>query len=130
MRMVVRRALVVWLAIIAAETLHGVVRQLFLTPVVGDVAARQIGVAVGSLIVLAMALASARWLGAKTWRQQLAVGAAWVALTIAFEVALGAALGVTRERMLADYDLTAGGFMAFGLAFMLLAPVLAGRLRY
>ena len=30
------RALVVWLLIIAAETVHGILRNLFLVPVVGD----------------------------------------------------------------------------------------------
>jgi hypothetical protein len=53
----------------------------------------------------------------------------WVALTIAFEYSLGAVLGLTRERMLADYNFAEGGFMAFGLLFMLLAPALAARIR-
>ena len=127
--MIWRRALLVWLVIIAAETVHGILRQLLLTPVVGDVAARQIGVVIGSLIVLAVAVVFARWLCAKTLREQLAVGIAWVALTVAFEIALGAVLGFTPERMLADYDLSAGGLMALGLLFMLAAPALAGRLR-
>ena len=46
-----RRALVVWLVIIVAETVHGTLRQLFVTPLVGDSSARQIGIVVGSLIV-------------------------------------------------------------------------------
>lgn len=127
--MVVRRALVVWLVIILAETLHGVLRQLFLTPVVGDLPARQIGVAIGSAIIFVVALTFSRWLGARTLRAQLAVGLAWVALTVAFELALGSMLGLTRERMLADYDPAAGGFMGLGLLFMLLAPALAARVR-
>jgi hypothetical protein len=31
--------------------------------------------------------------------------------------------------MLADYDVARGGFMLFGLAFMLIAPALAARAR-
>jgi len=127
--MIWRRALTVWLVIIAAETAHGVLRQLFLTPLVGDLRARQIGVAVGSLIILAIALALGRWLDARSLRDQLGVGLAWVALTVVFEVALGASLGLPLERALADYDISAGGFMAFGLLFMLLAPALAARIR-
>jgi hypothetical protein len=53
----------------------------------------------------------------------------WVVLTVAFEFALGTLLGLTRDRMLADYDLSAGGFMLFGLLFMLLSPMFAARLR-
>ena len=50
-------------------------------------------------------------------------------LTVAFEAALGTLLGLSAQRLLADYDVTAGGFMAFGLAVMLLSPWIAARLR-
>jgi len=123
------RAFVAWVLIIAAETVHGVLRQLLLAPVVGDLRARQIGVVVGSAIIFTIAWALARWLRARTVRAQLAIGALWVVLTACFEYALGRALGLTNERMLADYDVARGGFMLFGLAFMLVAPVLAARVR-
>ena len=84
---------------------------------------------VGSFIIFIIAFVSVRWLNARTLREQLGVGALWVVLTVVFELALGTLLGLTRERMLADYDLTAGGFMAFGLLFLLLSPVLAVRAR-
>ena len=123
------RALLTWLVIIAAEAMHGVLRQLYVLPLVGDLRARQIGVVVGSAIIFAIAVAFIRWIGARTLGAQLAVGFAWVLLTIAFELALGTLLGLTCERMLADYDLANGGLMGFGLLFMLVAPVLAAKLR-
>jgi hypothetical protein len=123
--MIWQRALLVWFVIILAETVHGVLRQMFLVPLVGDLPARQIGVLLGSLIIFAITWLFSRWLGARTIRQQLGAGFAWVALTIAFEFALGATLGLSLQRMLQDYDPTQGGFMVFGLLFMLLAPALA-----
>ena len=39
------------------------------------------------------------------------MGFTWVVLTVAFEVGLGTLLGLTSERILADYDLAQGGFM-------------------
>ncbi len=42
---------------------------------------------------------------------------------------LDAALGLTRERMLADYDLSQGGLMLFGMLFLLLVPMLAAKAR-
>jgi hypothetical protein len=128
-KMLQRRALVVWFVIILAETVHGVLRQLFLVPIVGDLRARQIGVLVGSLIILAVALLFSRWLGARTLRAQLLVGSAWVALTLAFELALGAALGLSLQRLLEDYDFSRGGLMVLGMLVMLLAPAVAARLR-
>lgn len=102
------RALAAWLLIVTAETVHGTLLQLFLAPAIGDLRARQVGVLVGSLIIF---------------------GAAWLVLIVAFEFALGTALGYSRTRMLEDYDLTAGGYMGFGLLFLLLAPSLAARVR-
>ena len=80
-----RRALVVWLVIIVAETVHGTLRQLFVTPLVGDLPARQIGIVVGALIVFGVAVVFSRWLGARRIREQLAVGLMWVVLTVVFE---------------------------------------------
>jgi hypothetical protein len=125
----VHRALVVWVLIIAAESVHGVLRGLFLVPVVGDLPARQIGVLVGSAIILAIAWLVSRWLGARSLREQLAVGALWVALTVCFEFALGRVLGFATDRIVEDYDPSRGGFMLLGLAVMLIAPALAARLR-
>ncbi|HJR69882.1 MAG TPA: hypothetical protein VKA43_07565 [Gammaproteobacteria bacterium] len=121
------RALAAWVLIIAAETVHGILRQWLLVPVVGDLRARQIGVLIGSAIIFAIAWALARWIDARSLRAQLAVGAVWVVLTLCFEYTLGRLLGLPTERILADYDVARGGFMLFGLVFMLIAPALAAR---
>lgn len=123
------RALAAWAAIIVLESLHGTLRQLFIAPRIGDLPARQLGVVVGSVLIFVVAVAFSRTIGATTTRQQLAVGVVWVVLTVAFEVALGVALGLSRERIFSDYDVTRGGYMGFGLAFELLAPLIAARVR-
>ncbi len=125
----VRRALAVWGFIVLAETLHGILRQLFITPVMGDLPARQLGVATGSLIILAISCACIRWLEARTLSAQLQTGALWVVLIVLFEITLGTLLGYTPARLLADYDPWQGGYMLAGLAFMLLSPAIAARLR-
>lgn len=123
------RALAAWLLIVVAESIHGTLRQLFVAPVIGDLPARQIGVPIGCAIIFAIAWLCIRWIGARTLAQQLKVGFVWVVLIAAFEFGLGTGLGYTRERMLADYNLAAGGFMGFGLLFLLFAPALAARAR-
>ena len=123
------RALAVWVLIVLAETAHGVLRQVFVVPLTGDLPARQVGVLVGSAILFAIAWACARWIGARSTAALLGIGLLWVVLIVGFEIALGMALGYSRARMLSDYDLTEGGFMGFGLLFMLFAPLLAARVR-
>ena len=123
------KAIAVWILIVIAESIHGTIRQLFIAPMIGDMLSRQVGVFVGSAIILLISWLSARWLGAKTLKNQLQVGALWVVLIVVFEVGLGTAFGYTRERILSDYNLAQGGLMGLGLLFMLLAPALGAKLR-
>ena len=123
------RVLCVWLGIVVAESVHGVLRQIFLVPRIGDLAARQWGVLTGSLIILVVAVASDRWIGAHSTGDRLRVGALWTVLILCFEVGLGRALGSSWDRILSDYDLTRGGYMLLGLLVLLLSPVLAGAIK-
>jgi hypothetical protein len=115
--------------IIFVETLHGIAREIFIAPVLGDLKSRQSGVAVGCLLIFAIAWLTTRWMGARTRRAQLMVGGYWVLLTLAFEILLGRAMGLGWDRILADYDPARGGFMILGMIFLFLAPALAARLR-
>jgi hypothetical protein len=122
------RAVAVWLVLIGAEVAHGVLRTLYLTPRVGDLRARQIGVFIGSALILIIARLAARWLRARTGRAQLLVGGVWLALTLFFEVALGlVVLGYSWERVSSDYDIRRGGLLPFGLVVLALAPWLTAR---
>jgi hypothetical protein len=123
------KAIAVWILIVIAESIHGTIRQIFIAPMIGDMLSRQVGVFVGSAIILLISWLSARWLDAKTLKNQLQVGALWVVLIVVFEVSLGNALGYTRERILSDYNLAQGGLMGLGLLFMLLAPAFGAKLR-
>lgn len=123
------RVFLTWLLFIAAETVHGALRGLFLVPVVGEHRAGQLGVGIGSCIALAVAWASVRWIGRRPAVGWLQIGAVWTALTLIFEVGLGRALGFGWDRIAADYDLTRGGLMIFGVAVVFVAPYLAARCR-
>lgn len=112
-----------------AESVHGAVREIFIAPVIGDLRARQWGVLIGCLLIFLIALATSRWLNATARRTQLLVGLFWVALTIAFEIALGRALSLSWTRILSDYNPARGGFMVLGLVFMAAAPMLAAKIR-
>ena len=128
--MVLIRACLIWLVIIAVETVHGILRGILLMPIVGDLPARQTGVLVGSLLIFGVTYLFIRWIAARTKPQLLGVGVLWVALTVLFEIGLGRlVLGLPWERISEDYDVTRGGFMGLGLLFMAAAPWLAAWLR-
>ena len=119
------RALLAWLVIIVAESIHGTLRPVP-RPAIGDLPA------VRPVCSPARRSSSSRsrlsrWLGAAR-RTVAGIGALWVVLTVAFEVALGR--GVFHydwSRILGDYDLSQGGLMGFGLLAMLFMPLLAAR---
>jgi hypothetical protein len=119
----------VWVVIACAETVHGALRSLLLVPVVGQHRAGQVGVIVGSIIILGVAWLFIRWIGAVRTPQLLGVGGLWLVLMLAFEIGLGRALGISWDRVLSDYDLTRGGLMLIGMVVLFLAPLLAARLR-
>ncbi len=123
------RAVAVWVLIAMAETIHGILRRLFLVPAIGEKTANQIGVFIGSLIILAIAITTNKWIGARTRKELLLIGVLWTILMISFEVLLGRALQVPWSKILADYDPSQGGLMLIGMTIMLFAPLLAARAR-
>jgi hypothetical protein len=125
-RVLLGRAIAIWLLMMLIETVHGVLRAMLLVPRVGDLLARQIGVFTGSLLILAVTYLSLGWLRLDWPRLRLVAGIVWVFLTLAFEVVLGRfVLGYPWSRLAADYNLARGGLMGLGLLVMLFAPSIA-----
>jgi hypothetical protein len=124
------RAIAVWILIISVETVHGVLRTILLTPWMGDIRARQLSVFTGCILIFMVSYFLTAWIGAKTKKHLLAVGALWVAFTVLFEIALGRMLlALPWNRITEDYDLSRGGFLGFGLVFMAVTPILVARFR-
>ena len=124
-----RRATFAWMAVILLETVNGTIREIFIAPALGDLHARQLGIPIACVITFLIAWATIRWMGAVTRPLQLIIGAWWAVLTLAFEATLGRALGLSWSQILTDYDPSRGGFMLFGILFMVFAPLLAAKLR-
>jgi len=123
------RALAAWFFIAVAESIHGILRRIFILPLIGDLRAHQLGIVVAAIIIFAIAWACIRWIGARTFSDQLKVGAFWGALMATFEVSLGLAFGYSQERIFSDYNVAEGRLMIFGMTFMLFAPALAAKAR-
>lgn len=124
------KAFTVWLLIFAVEVAHGVLRTLYLVPLIGDLRSRQIGVAVGSGLILLVTWLTVKWIAPRTPRQRRGVGFLWVALMVGAEVAAGRyALGYPWARITEDFDPTRGGFLALGMLVLYLAPGWMARLR-
>ncbi len=124
------RALYVWLLIAAVESVHGLLRQLFLEIRLGDRATHQIGVAVGCWLVFFIALATIKWMRVRQTSALLATGAIWAVLTFCLETVLSRVfVHRSLDQTIADYDPSRGGLMLVGLVVTAIAPLAAARLR-
>lgn len=122
------RALAVWLLMMLAETLHWILRGVYLAPLVGDFRARQICTFTGSAILLSIAYCFHRWLGASTRSSQIKTGGLWLTLTVIFELTLGQYVaGLSWYQVSADFRIWEGGLLPIGLVILFLAPLLASR---
>jgi len=119
------RSFAVWLLIIAAETMNGAIREFFITPVVGFHVGEQISFASAIVLITVITLYSIRWIGATELRRLVVVGLLWAGLTFAFEVILSMAFaGLNWEQIIADFNPFSGGLMSYGLAYLLVIPVI------
>ena len=128
--MIFLRSMAIWFIFIALESLNGTIRTLWLVPLFGDLRAHQLSFITGSLLILTISTISIRWLHANNLVQLIGVGVLWMLLTVTFEVALGRwAFGYSWAQIAADYNLFQGRLMAIGLVLLLLAPLIATRIR-
>jgi hypothetical protein len=124
------RSFAIWLVLVAAEIAHGILRAIVLVPLVGEFRSNQIGVVTGSLIILAIAYLTIHWIAAKLTWEMLMVGAFWLVLMATFEMLFGRyVMGLTWQRIGADYNIAQGGFMPLALLALFFSPMIASRLR-
>ncbi len=123
------KALAVWIVIALAETLHGILRVRFLNRRIGDKRARQLATITGSLIILLVGWLTVPWIGPRSNTQSLVVGGVWLSLMLAFDFALGRLLmRASWEHLLADFDLSKGGYLGFGMMVLFLTPLIIARI--
>lgn len=113
-----------------AETVNGIVRELFITPRLGGVSARRVSFGVAVVLILAIAMLSASLFSKLTNFGRVLAGAARAVLTFCVEVFLiGSIAGISTKRMVADYDPRRGLLMGFGMLYLIAAPTIGHLLR-
>ena len=97
---------------------------------IGDTAARDVSVFTGSRVILLITLACIGWIPARSARALVLVGFTWMALTIAYGLALGYfAFHLSWAEIASDFDLSHGSLLPIGLLFLMFSPLFAARLR-
>jgi hypothetical protein len=119
-----------WLAILALAMANGTLREKWLVPSLGPFAALVLSGILLSACVFLVALLAAPWYGRQSAAQWLAVGALWLAMTLAFEFGFGRFVQHKAwAEILEAYTFRGGNLWPLVLAMVLISPWLAAKLR-
>jgi hypothetical protein len=129
---VIMRAGAVWLLILVLAFLNRAARELFLIPRLGRAPGLFLSGILLSTLILAVALATVRWMRLRSTAEAWAIGGFWLAATLIFEFGLGWAQGKPVRELLEAYTFRDGNTWSLVVLAMVLAPRLgfqcAGRL--
>jgi len=124
------KALLTWIGIAFAETLHGILRVKLLNRRLGDRRARRVGVFTGSAIILIIGWFSVPWIGPSSNMDSMIVGLFWLALMLSFDVAFGRLVfHFSWRRIASDFDVMKGNLLLLGMVVLLFTPWIVAKLR-
>lgn len=126
----VLKACAVWLLILVCAVVNGGLREGWLVPQLGSVAAFITSGLILSICILAAALLLVTWVGALSAGAYVLVGLLWLGLTLAFEFGFGRFVQhKTWPQLLGAYTFEGGNLWPLVLVVTFFAPLLAARLR-
>jgi hypothetical protein len=129
MKRLLVHATLAWFGFMLIALACGALRESLLTPPLGEQTAHQVGTLLVCLLIAAVIIPTTRRLR-PTPRQALAIGAGWMAMTVAFEIGVfHFIVGHPMEVLLADYNLAEGRLWPLVLLMELVMPWgVAGRI--
>lgn len=117
------RAFVVWMVLLVAAVINGIVREAVLAPFWGPTVAHWVSTLLLSAGIFFATLLLSPWLDLRSRREAWWVGALWFALTVGFEFIAGHfVFGTPWPTLLADYNLAQGRIWILIPVVTLLTP--------
>lgn len=113
-----------------AETLHGIARTVLVVPRIGKERAVKLSALTGSILAFAICWFLVPSIGFVGAAEHVFLGLVLAAFMAAFDLTIGKmVLRKPWRKLGADFDPRSGNYLVFGLAFLLLAPLLVSWLR-
>lgn len=114
-----------WLGMMLLAILNGLIRERFYSYRFGELAAHQVSTVTLLLLLAGYVVLLAQFWSLRTITEALITGVLWLVMTLAFEWGFGRYVaGHSWQRLLADYNLTAGRIWVLIPLWMLIAPLL------
>jgi hypothetical protein len=120
--MMFRKALRYWAPLALIGVLNGIFRALVLMEFADEFLARQISSVLMITWILVYAWTVLPFVGARTFRDAVAVGGLWFLLTVTFEFSLGFVSRTDISTMLMAYDVRSGNLWGAVVLCTFLAP--------
>lgn len=123
------RTTIIWFALLAVAVANGAFREAVLIPRFGSQIGHIVSTAMLCAGILIVTYVAVGWIHPGSRGDAIAIGLAWLALTLAFEFGFGRARGRPWSELLADYDILKGRIWVLVLVTTAIAPFLAARAR-
>lgn len=115
----------VWLILLALAFANGAIRELWILPRSGELAAHTLSSVTLCLAILLLSWFAIAWIGPLSSRHVWTIGGLWVVLTLAFEFLAGHyVFGNSWTRLLADYNIFRGRIWVLVVLTTAVAPFL------
>ena len=119
-----------WAPLIVIMIANGIARESLYGPGMSELRAHQLSTLTGAALYFAYVWIVFDRLGISDPAMAWAIGAAWLAFTVAFEFSFGHFVaGHPWSRLLEDYDLSQGRVWSLFLVWVVVAPWVVYRLR-
>jgi hypothetical protein len=125
----VKKSLLIWLALIPLAILNGGLREMVINPLVGAEYGQPISCVSLCLIIFIVCWFCIPRIGRGTEKTYLIIGLWWILLTVLFETGFGLLTGYTFAELVKAYDITTGNLWLLVVLFTGIAPWLTAKAR-
>ena len=129
MNKMIKKSLLIWLAIIPLAILNGGLREMVINPLIGERYAQPLSGVLLCIILFVVCWFFIPRIGRGTEKTYWIIGFWWIILTILFETFFGLLTGDTLAELIKAYDITTGNLWLLVILFTGIAPWLTAKIR-
>ncbi len=125
----VKKSLLIWLALIPLAFLNGALREGVINPLIGAKYGLPLSGILLSFFIFLLCYFFIPLIGKGTSKTYVQIGLLWMVLTILFEFGLGLIMGDTFSELIQAYDITTGNTWLLVVLFTGIVPWLSAKVR-
>jgi hypothetical protein len=125
----IKKSLLIWLAIIPLAILNGGLRDKIINPLIGEKYGLPLSAISLCLLIFLLCWFCIPQIGKGRAKKYRIIGLLWILLTVLFETGFGLLLGKSWTKLMNIYDVTTGNLWVLVVLFTGIAPWLVAKMR-